>query len=207
MKNSSAYIIIYVVSIFFTVICNNVYAKESLENDLLINTILEWDEITIKKDLHIKYIKKIHSKGKIIIPDLIKKIDFRNEVVLHLFDPLSSKICISLSLDEYIGVFYAYLIELILKKDDIFTPLTYSPHSTEYNYGSGIIFCCCRIAPRNLNADCSTSLVDLTYRDIMKIKQVYTEWWANNKDKSLEELREDYKNGIRPLTNSDYEWF
>ena len=46
----------------------------------------------------------------------------------------------------------------------------------------------------------------LTLEDMVIVKGIYQEWWEKNKDKSLSDMRKEWKetNGI--LSNSNYIW-
>ncbi len=38
------------------------------------------------------------------------------------------------------------------------------------------------------------------------VAKLYAEWWRRNADSSLEDMRERWRKGDRPLTGSGYKW-
>lgn len=140
----------------------------------------------------------IHSCGKEAIPLLIGEIDTNKKaaiLVRHTYDSFILKEAYT----NYVGVLYAYVIELILGRDrllpTIHTPIIWilGDNMDIYIYWHGII-----------NYKDRRKSFDLY--DMKVIKQIYQEWWDKNKDRSIEKLRMDWENGIKPLTGSDYKW-
>lgn len=191
------------------IFCSNTQANEIFENELLVGNMIEWGNVSVYSETKVEHIKLVHSKGKSIIPILIKYIDIEVETYngLMVIDSLFQYPYFRLS--EYYGVFFAYLIDLILAKEEIFIPNVRPLYylTDTYKYETGLLYDYCKIAPSDVLQKNKRKYIDLKYSDIKKIKEFYSKWWKKNKNKSLEKLREDYKNGVRPLANSGYEWF
>ena len=139
----------------------------------------------------------IHNYGKDAIPFLIEKIDTDKKSWTLVKHPNNSFV-FKEALTNYVGVLYAYVVELILGKDRLLPNKTeqviriLGDNNDNYIYWNGIIDCKGR---RTFNME-----------DMKEIKQTYESWWHKNKTRSIEELRTDWKNDIKPLTGSDYWW-
>ncbi|WP_455585701.1 hypothetical protein [Bacteroides sp.] len=142
---------------------------------------------------------EIFMSGKNSIPCLIDLIDTDNkELIVGFQDPLSS--VINPFMTNYVGMKYAYLIEFILSQDRIEVVKgnnwkeMISPYCI-YKYGI--------IVTKNENN--RPVLKPLTYKDMKLIKKMYRNWWEENKGKSIEVLRKEWKtNG--PVLSGNYIW-
>jgi len=108
---------------------------------------------------------------------------------------------------SYCGLVSAYLIEVILAGSELrmdahqdrgepegYLFLGASPEN--YPYWLGVV-----------------TIPDGTYYgrpvgrfDLPRISGQYLQWWTQNKERSLDALRADWKDGKRPLTGSQYSW-
>jgi len=126
--------------------------------------------------------------NKKVIPYLIDVIDTNKKGYAGYFRPTNSNLK---SILNFNGIHAAYLIEFILKNNKM-------PKSNDIT--ANLMF------NRNIiiKRDGSTPL-DLS--DIKEIKKIYKSWWQVNCNKSIEELRVDWRAGRRPLDGSLYHWF
>jgi len=93
---------------------------------------------------------------------------------------------------NYDGVFDAYIIELILSTAKL------SEEDIRQNRHN--------LFTRNIIIK-NVDPTPLEYADILSIKMIYNNWWERNKGKSIEALRQDWKNNKRPLSGSKYSWY
>ncbi|MDH3975671.1 MAG: hypothetical protein OEV42_15440 [Deltaproteobacteria bacterium] len=143
-------------------------------------------------------ILELHKLGKRAIPYLINEIDQKGKTFISLKNPKLSNIHPESLKENYCGITYAYIVELILAKKEfkeskdgeILFPLgNYGPN---YVYSFGLILDKGSHAP--------------THEDMKRIKGIYQVWWENHKSSSLDILREKWLNNIRPLSKSSYFW-
>jgi len=137
---------------------------------------------------------ELHKNGKKSIPLLIKEISDNTKVINEIRNPLSSFYG-----EPYVffGVFSAYVIELILGREKLNTENSYKSQylldePTNYIYTRGLII------------DEENRIINK--EDLIKIRKIYAEWWEKNKDKTIEQLRNDWKKNIKPLSGSKYHW-
>ncbi len=140
---------------------------------------------------------ELHALGKKAIPPLIDAIDDDSMTFICLNNPHSSTISQG-SLSNYSGIMAAYMIELILARDKLKlggsgdSVWVFGGDPQNYIYNNGFIV-------RNDGND-------LMHRDVKDISEIYRTWWEQNKSRSIEGLRDDWQNNVRPLTGSDYHW-
>ncbi|MDJ1473643.1 hypothetical protein [Xanthocytophaga flava] len=142
---------------------------------------------------------EVHPKGKSAIPCLLDLIDTDRKSFVGFQDPESSSVN-SFSSNNYSGINVAYLVELILAKDSIVVrkSSTWKTQVEPYRiYTYGVIV-------KNVNN--SPLLRPLEYSDMKTLKDIYLAWWKLNKNKSIEQLRRDWKAGKGPLATSKYKW-
>ena len=142
-------------------------------------------------------IMNLHDQGKASIPYLIEKIDDTEIVIFSMGHPWNSDGIVLYNMASYAGTLFSYMVELILARDALQETLTPTPfffsNNDNWIYWDGVIE---RADKQPLNAE-----------DMKKIKMHYKTWWKNNKEKSIEELREDWKNQKRPLSKTVYSWY
>ncbi len=140
---------------------------------------------------------ELHALGKKAIPPLIDAINDDSMTFICLNNPISSTISQG-SLSNYSGILAAYMIELILARDKLHlggsgnSVWVFGSDPQNYIYDNGFI-------ARNDGGD-------LMHRDIKDISEIYRTWWEQNKSRSIEGLRDDWQNNVRPLSGSDYHW-
>jgi len=138
--------------------------------------------------------------GKPAIPLLIEYIDGDNKRIVGFPNPYSSTIG-AFDIPNYEGIIAAYAIELILAKDSLSgNKITYEG-TTQINPFK--IYSYCVIARVENGVETQK---ELTLDDMKIIKNTYRTWWNKNKDKSIEELRNEWKQGKFILSNSGYKW-
>ena len=141
---------------------------------------------------------EIHKEGNKIIPDLINSIDKNQKTSIGFIHPYSSTIYPFH--ENYAGVLSAYMIEFLLgvEKLECIEVDVYSYEQNPYQiFKYGVIV-------RKVND--KPIMMPLQENDMKKIKKIYQFWWEKNKTKSIEELREDWKNNKRALNNTEYIW-
>lgn len=140
---------------------------------------------------------EFHSLGKEAISYLIDEIADNNMTFICLHNPISSMISKG-SLENYAGILAAYTIELILAREklqiggsgDSVWVFGSDPHN--YIYSNGVI-------QRNDGNNLSPN-------DMKIIMNIYKTWWQQSQSRSIEGLRDEWQNGLRPLSGSDYSW-
>lgn len=160
-----------------------------------------------KKSLYSITYEDALSLNKHIIPCLIDSIDASGTSFIGFKNPISSYIG-NYHLNQK-GIRYAYLVDYILSKDSIETVnKTWNEgedllHWTELTkpyriYNIGII------VKQDKNGK---PLLDaLNHNDMVIIKSLYEKWWKENKSKSIELLRKEWKEKGSILRNSEYMW-
>ena len=153
----------------------------------------------LSKDVVKRYnaVIHIHNHGKNAIPILIEKIDTDKMAWIAVKHPYNSNF-LKEAMTNYAGVLYAYVIELILGRENLVPnkyPITWilGDSMDNYVYWYGVI-------------NCKGKRKSFDLDDMKAIKRIYQEWWDKNKSRPIEELRTDWENGIKPLTGSDYKW-
>ena len=143
-------------------------------------------------------IRALFSLGAETIPTLIEEVASSRKVSVILTEPTSSTI--EGPLWRYCGVIAAYLLETLLARTDL--ALTDPPQpdagfflgstSNDYVYTQGVI---------------KKSDGRLVGRgDLRRVQSLYLAWWESRKNKTLEQLREEWRNGPRALAGSDFHW-
>lgn len=120
---------------------------------------------------------------------LIESIDtnHRNIVGHH---NLTSSVIRRATYDNYLGIEYAFNIELIMQLDSSIAEIGYA-----IGYGwDGIIL--------PLNEEGEVVDRSLTLFEMEEIQHMYEMWWRTHMHHSIEIIRETYKQGNRPLSNS-----
>jgi hypothetical protein len=143
-----------------------------------------------------KAIFALHHLGKSAIPLLIDHIDDRqvaSKSTLMLANPILSYAPPGSQRDEFSGVIYAYVVELILARRSLHDDLdcTFILSTGEFAYPHGLIIRDSKV---------------ISATDLAQVKQVYSRWWEENRHKSLAALRLDWEKSVRPLTGSQYNW-
>ena len=93
------------------------------------------------------------------------------------------------------GIFAAYLIELILAKENFGSEIENENPYKIYKYAVII------------KTDNNEKIMQpLVFDDMKKVKMIYIDWWDKNKNKSMDELRSDWKDNNRVLNNSEFVW-
>lgn len=148
-----------------------------------------------KKNFTQKTIIRIFKDGKTSIPLLIDNIsEKRGAFAFELKNPLNQK-----KEQFYLsfGFLYAYLVELILAKDTLEIDLESKKllmSSDNYIFWEGSVIP--GLSDRIVTAD----------EALIEIQRYYRQWWNENKHKSLQQLRKEWKLGKRPLNGSKYGW-
>ncbi|MEZ5425023.1 MAG: hypothetical protein R2747_02050 [Pyrinomonadaceae bacterium] len=195
-KSKIHLLIISSICLFF--LTSNVFGTCQLSNEGRGNTVEEL--LSCLQDyktpvVRQKAIFSIHRLSKEAIPALIENISNSKKVVAYLSNPLSSG---PLVRDPPMGVFSAYLIESILGRERLEErtidniPSTLGNDPNNYVYWNGFIV----NSQNELIKD----------GDLIEVQKIYRVWWEKNKDESICELREGWKNGERILNGKDYEW-
>ncbi len=140
---------------------------------------------------------ELHALGKEAIPHLVDAIHDDRLTLICLHNPISSRITRG-SLNNFAGILAAYMIELILAKDKLHlggdgdSVWVFGGDPQNYIYDNGVM-------ARNDGGG-------LTYRDIKIIMGIYKTWWQQSQARSIEGLRDEWQNNVRPLTGSDFHW-
>jgi hypothetical protein len=143
-------------------------------------------------------IRNLHHMGKRVIPVLIQRIgdsEIANSSTLMLANPALSYAPPGSQCDEYSGLLYAYVVELILARESLHTASQdcnfLFKNLGDYAYPHGLIV-------KNEKV--------IQASDLPKIKQLYSLWWGKHNNESLLSLRRDWAKSIRPLSGSEYGW-
>lgn len=138
--------------------------------------------------------------NKRIIPCLIDSIDTPKISFVGFQNPINSYIG-NYHFNQY-GIKYAYLVDYVLSKDSIETVhktwndnedfIHWSENTKPYRvYNVGVI------VKQNING--KTTSEPLTHDDMVLIKKMYLEWWNKNKNKPIEIIRGEFRNGKKIL--------
>ena len=142
--------------------------------------------------------RELHRQGKAIIPLLIERSGECEPVYVGLMNPIVSTLHPEVTGMNCSGIIYAYMVELILARTDlakgaggeISWPLGADHHN--YIYANGIILTGQDKAP--------------SPKEMAAIQNIYLAWWQGNQGKTIDELRQDWKNRAAPLSGSPYHW-
>jgi hypothetical protein len=143
-----------------------------------------------------KAIFELHEGGKKSIPLLIREISDDTKILCQIQNP---KYSFYGEANTYFGVLSAFVIELIIGREKLNTEKSLKSEfllgsdDTNYVYTKGVI-----IDDENKRS--------IKEGDLIKIREIYEAWWEKNKSKSIEQLRNDWRNNIRPLSGSKYHW-
>ncbi len=188
MKQTSYLFIALIILIFGIIGCGNKTSDLTTLIDTLKSESLQHRQ---------KAFVELHAMGKKAIPDLIEAIDDNDTTFIFMQNPASYNFETG-ALTNYAGILPAYVIELILARDKLKVSgqgdslWVFSGDPQNYIFDSGVIV--------------KKEGGPLTYRDMKKIAEIYRTWWKQNKNRSIEGLRDEWKNNVRPLTGSDYFW-
>ena len=138
-------------------------------------------------------VQRIHDYGKSAIPYLIDLIDTEAKGNPGFVNKYSSTIDLS---DKYLGMNAAFLVELILAREKISSPLTYYEGTTMFSQVEGISY----------GVIVKDDSMHLTKEDMINIKSQYSNWWKKYNEKHLSEIRDIWASGDRPLTFSKFNW-
>jgi hypothetical protein len=140
----------------------------------------------------------LHRAGKQAIPALIGHIgdgEIAQSSVLLFENPILNYMPPDAQHDYIAGVLYAYTVELILGKDRLSVDqgsCDFLLDPGDYVYHSGLI----RKQDHRL----------IEAIDLSRVQQIYSRWWEANRNKSLIQLRRDWKMSARPLKRSQFSW-
>jgi len=159
------------------------------------------DYNSLEKSYFSTILQKRLALNKEIIPYLIENIDTEEtSFIINFLNPISSFIG-SYHINQK-GILDAYCIDFILSKDSIETVekiLSDDDYLTRWQkqiepyriYGLGIIV--------KQDENDKPILEPLTHEDMVIIKKMYLDWWEKNKEKPIETLREEFRNGNKIL--------
>lgn len=119
----------------------------------------------------------------------------RKRVLARLNDPQSSA---NQNIYSSVGILSAFIIELIVRrdslkidrKDKIITLL--GGNSDNYPFWEGLIV--------------KSDYAKLKDEDLGEIQEIYQSWWERNREKSIEELRRNSKDGASILQGTKFKW-
>jgi hypothetical protein len=172
----------------------------------------------------------LYKMGKDAIPHLIDSMGTADLMYIDYTNPfLSTSILGRADLTVLNTEIYAYMVEFILFKDEFVCKdkekmflCDYDNHTFIYSYISLFNKKEGRMLLRFKNLDVGKLdvgklyVMDVSKSDVMEldvdrediagVKKMYVKWWERNKRKSLEQLRAEWKNGIKPLSGTDYQW-
>jgi hypothetical protein len=142
-----------------------------------------------------KAIFELHKNGKKSIPLLIREISDNTKILCQIQNP---KYSFYGEANTYFGVLSAFVIELIVGREKLSTENFLKSQFLlgmydNYIYTRGVI-----IDEENRRS--------VKEGDLIKIRKVYADWWKKNKNKSIEQLRNDWEKNIKPLSGSKYHW-
>ena len=174
------------------IFCTFIFCGNQAKNVANELNILKNENPDIKK----KAIFELHEGGKKSIPLLIREISDNTKILCQIQNP---KYSFYGEANTYFGVLSAFVIELIIGRETLSTENSLKSQfllGGDYNnyvYTKGVI-----IDEENNRS--------ITEADLIEIRKIYEAWWEKNKSKSIEQLRNDWRNNIRPLSGSKYHW-
>jgi hypothetical protein len=142
-------------------------------------------------------IRALHGMGKLGIPALIERIGdsgVAKSSTLILANPILSYAPSGSQRDEYSGVLYAYVIELILARESL------RPATTDCNF---LLDPGDYAYPHGLISKDQKVIHDI---ELPRVKQLYSQWWGKHRNESLLSLRREWAKSVRPLSRSEYKW-
>ena len=128
----------------------------------------------------------IYAKGKVVIPCLIDLIDLNKKGAMG-YQNINSSSIHSFTLNNYLGIRAAYLIDMICSSDYI-----RDASKRRYNYGV--------IVKLDTNGD--EIMEPLSYKDMIQIQKKYLKWWKKNKDNPLSIIRDNRES----ILGKGYKW-
>ena len=141
-----------------------------------------------------KAFNRLLGEGVSAIPALIEDVGDKNILLASLAWPGSSTLELQ---DSYCGVLAAYLIELVLGVPSLSAPLDQNSflgkEPVNYIYDQGRI-----VYSKGGKA--------IKPGDLERLQRLYQQWWTANRAKKIQVLREDWKSGRRPLSNTGFAW-
>lgn len=195
--------------------CQNNKGNETDNNNSYYDT--SYGEVKTENadcDSLISYISKlgnpifdtVYIRGIKAIPCLIDHLDDSKNSPFGFKNPKSSYIPSFFLKGNQIGIKYAYLIELILAKDTLESSPDFDWNKNNWEEATKPyrIYDYCVIVRKDENQKPIEDI--LTNDDMKKIKLIYLAWWKKNQNKSIEQLRNDYKQNGSILKDSDYMW-
>jgi hypothetical protein len=140
-------------------------------------------------------VKRLYKESHDSIPILIQHIGDEGEITtVSLAKPSESFAQLS---PMYCGVLAAYLVEFMLGSEKLSiqgnTDFFLGADPSNYLYRLGII-----------TSNQTGAAVGKT--DLTALKSIYSNWWRLNQVKTIPQLRSEWKDGKRPLTNSSFAW-
>ena len=143
----------------------------------------------------------LFNAGKDSIPFLINEIG-RCDIVFNRLPNSMGSILTEDHLKICLGAYAAYVIEMILAIDqiddktfllekDLLFSISEQKH---YLYWNGFVV--------NDEDKC----VSRNAEEMKNVASFYLLWWEKNKDRSLDQLKKDWKDGVRPLSGTGYRW-
>lgn len=137
-------------------------------------------------------IRSLHDIGRQAIPLLIGSLDEDAPFdQIQLLDPKLSNIPPDSLERTRIGVLYAYVIELILGRSSL----------REVDR-DGFLLPDCVYTYGLLKKEGQI----LRQEDMSALRQIYQQWWDRHSDTPLDELRQQWTEGDRPLSGSQFRW-
>ncbi len=142
-------------------------------------------------------ILSLHHFGKDAIPFLIDNITNSKDLYVMLVNPRNSDVRLALEAKTYEGILAAYVIELILNREQIKLDKNDNPqfllgnNPDNYVFWEGVI---------RKNKGLATGA------DLPRIRRLYQKWWDMNKSETIEKLREKQKSGAHVLNRKPYYW-
>ena len=142
-------------------------------------------------------ILSLHCFGKDAIPFLIDNISNGKEAYGKLYSVRNSDLRLAFEAKTYAGTLSSFVIELILRRDQIKIDKNDNPQFLLGNSHENYIFWEGVIKKNNGLAKKA---------DLLRIKMLYQKWWEKNKSETIEKLREKQKSGEQILNRKPYYW-
>ena len=142
-------------------------------------------------------ILSLHRFGKDAIPYLIDNISNGKEAYGILGSVRNSDLRLAFEAKTYAGTLSSFVIELILRRDQIKIDKNDHPQFLLGNNPENYIFWEGVIKKKNGLAKKS---------DLLRIKMLYQKWWEKNRSETIEKLREKQKSGEHVLDRKPYYW-
>jgi hypothetical protein len=175
MKNASRTVPVMLLSI---IILGSCYSHSDTELKREVAKLVEKDRPN--ENIIFEVLKQFDKKA---IPFLIENIDRDETGFLGFNDPNESTLY--LINQNFVGLRSAYMLELLLSGENEFQI---------YKYG---------VIVKIVEGD--IQMKSLTLNDMREIKKIYSLWWNANKNKSMDELKKNWK-AQSILDGSRYTW-